>query len=100
MKMVMSRVDRASIEEHLKEIVTFVEGEQTSIDAAFEKLLIAITNVLKLIDGQQGTLSSLQGTPKELQRYLIDLVIQIRKMTSQTNESLLERTNALLASLE
>jgi hypothetical protein len=100
MMRMMNRVDKDSVEAQLKEIVSLIETEQAAIDASFEKLLIAITNVLRLTNGQKSTLASLQGTPSELQGYLIDLASQIRKKASQTNERLLEKVNILVNELE
>jgi len=97
---VKKKVDKDSVESHLKELVAFVEAEKTSIDSSFEKLLIAITSVLRLTNGQKDTLVSLHGSPSELQGYIIDLASQIRKRTSQTNEHLLEKLNTLVNDLE
>ena len=97
---VKNKVDEDFVEVHLKELVVLIEAEKTSIDASFEKLLIAITSVLRLTDGQKDTLASLHGSPSELQGYIIDLASQIRKRTAQTNEHLLEKLNILVNDLE
>ena len=98
--MVLDRMDKDSVEAQLKEIVLLIETEQISIDASFEKLLIAVSNVLRLTNGQKDTLASLQGTSKDLQGYIIDLVSQIRKKTSQTNERLVVKMKDLMTDLE
>jgi hypothetical protein len=97
---VRNRVDEDSVKGQLKELIVTLETEQSLIDASFEKLLVAITNVLRLTDAQKGTLASLQGSPKELQRYLIDMISQIREKTSRANKHVHERLVSITAEIE
>ena len=93
-------MDKDSIEIQLRDIIGFLRDANASIDDDFEKLLIAITNVLKLTSGEKSTLTSLHGSSKELQGYVIDLVSKIRKKSSKSNEHLIEQVNTLLVNMK
>ncbi len=95
-----NRVTTESVDVQLNKIIMDLKEEYSAIDASFEKLLIAITNVLKLTGTQKGTLTSLQGTPQELQGYLIEMVSRIRKKNTQAINRSLERLTALADNLE
>ncbi len=89
-------MDIESIKTQLNKISESIQSEQLSIDESFEKLVIAMTSIFRLVNGEQQTLSALQGSPKELQGYVLNLVGQIRKRTSASSAQLIRDLDALL----
>ena len=93
-------MDIESIKIELDRISRELQSEHLSIDESFEKLVVAMTNIFRLIDGEQRTLSALQGSPKELQGYVINMIGEMRKKTSTSNAQVIRDLSALIDQLE
>ncbi len=84
----------------MKTTLESFQNDYQSIDAAFEKLIVATTNVFRLMDGQNKMLLSLQGTPKDLQGYVLSLISEIRKMTAESGEKVSMSLKKTIGQLE
>ncbi|MFW9918333.1 MAG: hypothetical protein ACFFED_01935 [Candidatus Thorarchaeota archaeon] len=89
-----------TIKKQLKGISEGLQSERESIDDAFERLVVAATNVFRLVDGQSRTLSVLQGSPKELHGFVLSLISEIkRKSLDSTGQAVVDLNN-LIKSLD
>ena len=93
-------MDIETSKDQLKTAVEILQAEHRSIDDAFEKLVVATTNVFRLVDGQSKTLLTLQGSPKEIQGYVLGLILEIRKMTSTSTEQVITNLMKVIEHLD
>lgn len=70
----------------LKDALDYTHTEGKAIIERIEKLQIALTNVLRLVDIEESTLSKLHGSGGDLQGYLIKIAAD----TYQSNERFIE----------
>lgn len=88
------------IQERLSAIQETIEKDTKISEEAFEKLLVALTGVFRLLDGKHSILSSLQGSPTEIQGYVLKLIGQIKQQINESYESILTELNLLVHQLE
>ncbi len=92
-------MDSESIRTELRSISNSVQCDRTSLTNEFEKLLIATTNVLRLTDGQQGMLATLQGNPQDLHRYLLNLIRRLQEMVISSSDRTIRALETLQGSV-
>lgn len=90
-------MDAEAIKDQLKGISEEIEKEKDALESSFEKLVVAISNVFRLVDGEQVSLTTLQSSPKMLRGYVLNLVTHIQQMAINHNAHLLEEINGLMA---
>ncbi|MHA2424570.1 MAG: hypothetical protein ACXAEF_07265 [Candidatus Thorarchaeota archaeon] len=59
-------------------ILNSIDEKTRHTEEAFEKLLVALTGMFRLLDGKQSILATLQGTPEEIQAYILKLLGELR----------------------
>ena len=77
------------IQLHLDAMKKRIGEESKDSEEAFDKLTIALTGVFRLLDGKQSMLTSLKGSPTEIQAYILQLLGQIRQNIALSYERLL-----------
>lgn len=70
----------------LKDTLVYTHTEGKAIIEHIQKLQVALTNVLRLVDIEDSTLSKLRGSGGNLQSYLIKLATDVR----QSNERFIQ----------
>lgn len=93
-------MDTDESRKQLRAVLERLECDYQSIDEGFEKLIVATTNIFRLMDGQTKTLLALQGSPKELQGYVLNLISEIRKMTAESGEKVSSNLKKTIMQLE
>ncbi|MFW9925133.1 MAG: hypothetical protein ACFFDM_00020 [Candidatus Thorarchaeota archaeon] len=88
-----------SFVERLNEISKKIEESTGESEALFEKLLVALTGVFRLLDQPQPTLKALQGSPQNLQTYLIRLVHEIKDYVTSNNNMMVLKIDSLIQEL-
>ncbi|MHA1905950.1 MAG: hypothetical protein ACW98Y_01540 [Candidatus Thorarchaeota archaeon] len=69
-------------ESQFGKILESIDEKARVSDESFEKLLVALAGVFRLLDGKQSMLTTLQGNPEEIQAYILKLLDQLRTMVS------------------
>ncbi len=71
-----------------EKIIEAIDQKARFSEESFEKLLVALTGVFRLLDGKQSMLAALQGSPKDIQAYILKLLGQVRIMVSEGYDTL------------
>jgi hypothetical protein len=86
--------------ESLKDALDYARTEGEAIIEDLKKLEVALTNVLRLVDVKESTLSRLHGTGDDLRSYLIRLAAEAHRSNEEFVEGLsglIERTLKLMS---
>ncbi|MFW9849103.1 MAG: hypothetical protein ACFFF4_08180 [Candidatus Thorarchaeota archaeon] len=81
-------------------VIKSIDENIGTTEESFEKLLVALTGVFRLLDGKHSTLAALQGNPVDLQAYILKLLGQIREMVSEGYNGLKNDIQAIISNLE
>ena len=81
-------------------IIEGIDQKARFSDDAFEKLLVALTGVFRLLDGKHSMLAALQGKPEDLQAYILKLLGQVRVMVSEGYDTLKADIQTIVQQLE
>ncbi len=88
------------IQSRLNAIKNLTQKDNRTFEEEFEKILIALTGVFRLLDGKQSMLTTLQGSPTDVQGYVLKLLGQIRQQINCSYESLIKELDELAEQME
>ncbi len=95
----MNRVDDV-VRFQFDGVIKSIDENIGTTEESFGKLLVALTGVFRLLDGNQSTLAALQGNPADLQAYILKLLGQIREMVSEGYNGLKNDIQSIITNLE
>jgi hypothetical protein len=84
----MNKMDQQTLRLRLAELSEPLQRDQGVVENMFEKISIAMTSVFRLTQGDQTTLKALQGSPQEVQGYILNLIAETKKKV----DGMIERT--------
>ncbi len=87
-------------EVQLEKIIDTINHKARFSEEAFEKLLVALTGVFRLLDGKQSMLTTLQGSPTDIQAYILKLLSQVRTTVSEGYNTLKDDIQTIVQQLE
>ncbi|MDF1537454.1 MAG: hypothetical protein P1Q69_00935 [Candidatus Thorarchaeota archaeon] len=88
------------IQSRVSTIRSLVQRDSRNSEESFEKLLVALAGVFRLLDGKQSTLVALQGSSTEVQGYILKLLGQIRQQINDSYDCLIEELDKLAERME
>ena len=84
----------------LRNLLTYIRSQgKASIDTC-EKLQVALSNILRLVDIQDSTLSRLQGSGDDLRGYLVRLTSDMCQSNQNTLEHIVDTLEGVLKSID
>ena len=89
-------MDSDSLGIELKKILEVVKELLEESKEEQDKFQIALTGTLRLLDGENTTLSALQGSPAELRGYILQLTTQMSKNSADRFEKILDHLTAVI----
>ena len=81
-------------------IIEGIDQKARFSDDAFEKLLVALTGVFRLLEVKHSMLAALQGNPEDIQAYILKLLGQVRVMVSEGYDTLKADIQTIVQQLE
>ena len=88
------------IQSRLSTIRHKIESDAKNSEESFEKLIVALTGVFRLLDGKQSTLTVLQGSPTDVQGYVLKLLAQVRQQVNCSYDNLIVEYDELVKQIE
>lgn len=88
------------IQSRLNDIRSLIKKDIKNSEEAFEKLLVAITGVFRLLDGKQSMLAALQGSSADVQGYVLKLLGQVTQQIYGSYEGLITEFDNLVNQIE
>jgi hypothetical protein len=96
----MNRMDQQTLRVRLAKLSESLQRDQSVVENMFEKISIALASVFRLTQGNQTTLKALQGSPQEVQGYVINLITETRKKIDGMNERTTRDLDNIILELE
>lgn len=75
----MISMNQSNLISQIEALIELVTAKKKSTRKRHEKLRIALSGILRLIAGQQSTLTRVSGKPKDLRKYAIELADELEK---------------------
>ncbi len=92
-------MDEHSIERQLTELLEQLDSTRLSIEQSHEKFRVALTGVLRLLSGDDATLSGLKGSPEDLKGYILKLAAELSQDSTSRWEDLRSQLAAVLSQI-
>lgn len=88
------------IQSRLSTIRNQIENDIKNSEESFEKLLVALAGVFRLLDGKKSMLVTLQGSPTDVQGYVLKLLGQVRQQINGSYDGLIKELDELVEQME
>ncbi len=79
-------MDQQTLRLQLVELSGTLQRDQDAVENMFEKISVAMTSAFRLTQGNQTVLKVLQGSPQEVQGYVLNLVNEAKSMIDKMNK--------------
>lgn len=79
-------MDQQTLRLQLVELSGTLQRDQDTVENMFEKISVAMTSAFRLTQGNQTVLKALQGSPQEVQGYVLNLVSEAKSMIDKMNK--------------
>ena len=89
-------MDTDSLGFELKKILEVVKELLAESKEELEKFQVALTGTLRLLDGENTTLTALQGSPAELRGYVLQLTTQMSRNSVERFEKILNHLTTVI----
>jgi len=84
--------------DELKNLLELLNEQLDEIKSLHEKLLVALTGVLRLTNDDGSILTRLHGEPENLKSYLIQMAMKISDTTMQSYRTIGQRIQTIIDS--
>ena len=92
-------MENDSLAAKLREVLMQIESSRESIEKGQERVQIAITGALRLLDDNSSTLEKLRGSPDDLKGFVLKLVTDLNSETISHLESLHSQIERILVNM-
>jgi len=72
-------MNKGNLTNRIEELMKTTDTVRESTEKKCEKLRIALSGTLRLLSGEKSTLTRVSGDPKDLRKYLVELVSNFEK---------------------
>ena len=96
----MNEMDQHTLRLQLTELSGALQRDQDAVENMFEKISIAMTSAFRLTQENQTVLKALQGSPQEVQGYVLNLISETRSMIDRMNKRTTKDLHNIILELE
>ena len=93
-------MDQTTLNHQMHKLSIVIDRYHEEMDQEHEKFQVALTGVLRLLSGQDTTLSNLRGRPDDLRGYIIQLAADLHKKSLDQYNTLRTEFNTILETTE
>lgn len=83
----------------IRDLLLEIESSREAIEEEYKKFQVALSSVLRLIDGNNQMLGSLHGSPEDLKGFLLNLTTELRRDTISHWKSLKPKIEYILSNI-
>ena len=93
-------MDQSTLNQKMHRLTVEIDRYREEMDQEHEKFQVALTGVLRLLSGQDTTLSNLRGSPDDLRGYIIQLAADLHQKSLEQYNALRTEFNTILEAAE